>query len=113
LGEQLFAEVPRMALLWEAREIVFLARGDGPWTLAYGSGVYGPPESSLSVGDGTETFPAALGRRSYAAPAAGEKPGTERWRQIVLWGILGFAAAVLCGLAVYIVKSAKSGGTGG
>jgi hypothetical protein len=113
LGEQLFAEVPRMALLWEAREIVFLARGDGPWTLAYGSGVYGPPESSLSAEDGTETFPAALGRRSYAAPAAGEKAGTERWRQIVLWGILVFAAAVLCGLAVYIIKSAKNGETGG
>jgi hypothetical protein len=110
LGEQLFAEVPRMALLWEAREIVFLARGGGPWTLAYGSGAYGPPESSLSVEDGTETFPAALSRRQYVKPATGERAGTEQWRQIVLWGVLGLTAAVLCGLAVYIIKSTKNGG---
>ncbi|MDR1306048.1 MAG: DUF3999 domain-containing protein [Treponema sp.] len=108
-GEQVFTEVPRLTILWEALEIVFLARGEGPWTLAYGNGAYGPPESSLSgIRDEAETFPAALGRRSYTAPA-GKAAGTERWGQIVLWGILGFAAAALCGLAAYIVKSAKNG----
>jgi hypothetical protein len=109
LGEQVFAEAPRMTLLWEAREIVFLARGEGPWTLAYGSGDYGPPESSLRVDDGTETFPALPGLSRYLKPENGEKAGTERWRQIVLWSVLGFAAAVLCALAGYIIKSTKNG----
>ncbi|MDR2048064.1 MAG: DUF3999 domain-containing protein [Treponema sp.] len=110
LGEQVFTEVPQMALLWEARELVFLARGGGPWTLAYGSDGYGPPESSLSAGNETETFPASLGVRRYVKRETAEKAGTERWRQIVLWGVLGLAAAILSGLAVYIIKSAKNGG---
>jgi hypothetical protein len=111
LDEQLFAEVPRMALLWEAREIVFLARGDGPWTLAYGGADYGPPESSLSgVRDGMEIFPAALGRARYAKPETGGRAGPERWKQAALWGVLILAAAILSGLAVYIIKSTKNGG---
>ncbi|MDR2767656.1 MAG: DUF3999 domain-containing protein, partial [Treponema sp.] len=109
LGEQVFTEAPRMALLWEAREIVFLARGAGPWTLAYGSGGYGPSEPSLNIRNGAEIFPAVPGPARYAKPET-EKVETERWRQIVLWGVLGLAAAVLCGLAVYIIKSTKNGG---
>ncbi|MDR2143344.1 MAG: DUF3999 domain-containing protein, partial [Treponema sp.] len=110
LGEQVFTEVPQMTLLWEARELVFLARGGGPWTLAYGGGEYELPESSLSsVEDGTETFPASLGGGHYVKKETA-KAGTERWRQIVLWGVLGLAAAILCGLAVYIINSTKNGG---
>ncbi|MDR0586668.1 MAG: DUF3999 domain-containing protein, partial [Treponema sp.] len=110
LGEQVFTEVPQMALLWEAREIVFLARGEGPWILAYGGSDYGPPESSLDVMDGAEIFPAALGRTRYAKPETGGKAGGEIWKQVALWGVLILAAAILSGLAVYIIKSTKNGG---
>ncbi|MDR1506863.1 MAG: DUF3999 domain-containing protein [Treponema sp.] len=107
LGEQILDEVPEMILLWEARELVFLARGNGPWTLAYGSTEYGPPESPLSIQDGDQTFPAALGRAVYVTPKT-EKVITEKWKQMLLWGVLGLAAAVLSGLAVYIIKSVKT-----
>jgi hypothetical protein len=109
-GEQVFTEVPRMALLWEAREIVFLARGDGPWILAYGGAAYGPPESSLSVQDKAEIFPAALGRACYTKPETDGEAGTGRWEQAALWGVLVLAAAILSVLAVTIIKTTKNGG---
>jgi hypothetical protein len=111
LGEQLFTEVPQLTLLWETRELVFLASGEGPWTLAYGSGKYGPVESSLQIREGTEIFPALPGRGLYRKPeTAGAKAGTEKWKQTVLWGVLGLAAAVLSVLALYVIKSIKNGG---
>jgi hypothetical protein len=107
-GEQTWTEVPAMAFLWEPREIVFLARGGGPWTLAYGNGKYGPQESSLNIQEGTEIFPARLGPASYVEPESGGMAGTERWRQIILWGVLGLAAVVVSGLAFYAIRSISS-----
>jgi hypothetical protein len=105
-GEQVWTEVPAMELLWEPLEIVFLARGAGPWTLAYGNSEYEPQRSPLDVQDQSEIFPAVLGPASYSKP---EEPGTERWKQGALWAILGLAAAILSGLALYIIKSMNNG----
>ncbi|MDR3193226.1 MAG: DUF3999 domain-containing protein, partial [Treponema sp.] len=36
---------PACTIQWDPRELVFLGRGEGPWTLAWGNGDWGPPDS--------------------------------------------------------------------
>jgi hypothetical protein len=106
-GEQVFTEVPSLVLLWEAQEIVFLARGQGPWTLAYGNVEYGPLVP-LDIQSGAEILPALSGAAFYTGREEPKADHTARWRQIILWSVLILAAAVLSVLALWVIKSMKS-----
>jgi hypothetical protein len=110
-GELAFAAPPDCTIRWEPRELVFLGRGGGPWTLAWGSGDYGPPESGglqLPEGEPGPEIEAArpLGEARYR-PAAPAARAPQNWGPIVLWGVLIFAALSLSGLAFYIAQSMK------
>ena len=106
-GEQVFTEVPVLSVIWETQELVFLARGQGPWILAYGNENSGPV-SFMSAGE-EEVFPAVITNTAYKLREKTADSG-PRWKQIVLWVVLVLAAAALSAMAFYIIKSAKSEG---
>jgi Protein of unknown function (DUF3999) len=89
----------RLQATWDARELVFLARGSGPFVLAYGSATAGPSSVALEpLIKGITVLPAETGR-PYVLGGADRlrpPPATVPWRMAALWsalalGVLGLA----------------------
>lgn len=107
-GDIPFAAVPALRLFWEPRELLFLARGKGPWTLAYGrdqgvSATASPMLDQATVVAATvitEPVAAAVTDTPPAPPA--KKDDDNGW---VLWVVLGLAVLLLTGITVWLVKS--------
>jgi hypothetical protein len=109
-GDLAFSSLPGCAIRWAVYELVFLGRGEGPWTLAWGNGDYGPQGAgALKLpGDGDKA-PKIETVRPLGEPVYTPRPRTapSRWGQLILWSILILAAVFLSGLALYIAKSMK------
>jgi hypothetical protein len=112
-GEFSFSQVPRGVVTWAPEEIIFLARGEGPWTLRYGNPGAAPlSEASLdpaSLSHGEEELSRALptgegGYEKRSSPPPAENHGYGQW---ILWGILFLGVAVLSILALSIAGSMK------
>ena len=105
--------LPRLKLGWHPHELLFLAQGAGPYTLAYGSaraGTASAPIDALlrSLGGaadddriraGTTGVPRDLGGAQVLRPS---KP----WRQIALWVVLITAVLALGTLAFRVSREA-------
>jgi hypothetical protein len=100
------AALPGLKISWAVYELIFLGRGRGPWTLAWGSG-HGPPEEfSLPPGISADAIEDARALGSPVYQAGGRRTPRDRdWGSYILWGILILAALILSGLALYIAKS--------
>jgi hypothetical protein len=102
MGGHTFAETPLMELYWEGAELVFLASGKGPWTIAYGDALCEKAGESLAALAGEPAAPAQVLNSGYA------KKGPGGFGQFVLWGSLGLAVILLTLLSVFIIKAMKS-----
>jgi hypothetical protein len=108
-GEATFASVPELTLYWEPLILVFLSRGEGPWTLAYGNESCGSTSENnlpLTAEDMTNTLGATATGESYYTPHEPEKEKhLSKW---VLWGVLILAAGILTFLAFFVAKQLKN-----
>jgi hypothetical protein len=104
-GSQVFASVPDMLVNYEIREVVFLARGQGPWKAAYGNGRC-PPDSTLDIA-GLPAFEYAglTGEETYEPGGRKSRDGRRDYGEFALWAILILAALVLSFLAFNIAKN--------
>ena len=100
---------PQLRVGWIPHEIVFLARGGGPFMLAYGSGVAGGAAGSLaSIPKSVEIQSASLGdpqrlggdSRRVAAPAATSLLS----KSALLWSVLAVGVAFLAFMAYRLAK---------
>lgn len=99
--------LPRLQLGWLPHELVFLAQGDAPYTLAYGSARAGRTDqpvdellASLSARDGVDrTRPATLGEPHNLAGAEALQPAPP-WRRLGLWAVLIGAVLALAWFAL-------------
>ncbi|HET9358235.1 MAG TPA: DUF3999 domain-containing protein [Vicinamibacterales bacterium] len=105
---------PRLKVGWHPLELVFLAQGPRPYTLAYGSSRVGPSEApvdsllaSLDEADrASQVRLATVGEsRTLGGPAALEP--VLPWRRIALWGVLVAAVAALAFLATRVLRETK------
>lgn len=103
---------PRLVVEWVPHEIVFVARGAGPFSLAYGSSVAQPAAVSLAMLPGNVAIaPASL---SQPTSSGGESlllpPGTPfPWKTPLLWLVLVVGAGLLGWMAYRLSKDvAKS-----
>jgi hypothetical protein len=98
--------VLRIEAQWRAPDVVFLARGSAPFTLAYGSG------SAIGAATPLAALPVTLTPVRATHGAATVLGGDARrdssvafpWRKSVLWGILAFAVALLAAMAYRLMK---------
>ncbi|MDR1900568.1 MAG: DUF3999 domain-containing protein [Treponema sp.] len=110
-GDIPFGQAPVCYLSREVHELVFLARGRGPWTLAYGGREYGPPSGTGLAADtaGAETaraLPTGAARYEKREPPP---PEPERqWGRWALWAILILSVLVLSLLAFTLARSMRS-----
>jgi hypothetical protein len=108
---------PRLKVGWYPQELLFVARGDGPYTLAYGSGRVGrddtpidavlanlDEESRQRIREATLGAPYDLGGRDVlAAPRS--------WRREVLWAVLIGAVLVLGVFALRLFRESSAAST--
>jgi len=101
--------IPQLVVQWRAPELVFLARGAAPFTLAYGSG------SAIGAATSFAALPTTVStlRASLAAPHAlgGDdrlQPGSKfPWKNGLLWLVLAAAVVLLAGMALRLAKDLK------
>jgi hypothetical protein len=114
-GGVAFSSLPGCTIRWAVYELVFLGRGAGPWTLAWGNGGYGPQEAGdlkLSEFTGGTGAPEIETARPLGEPVYTPRPRTAarfygKWGRFVLWAVLILAVVFLSGLALYIARSMK------
>jgi len=108
-GGVLFSSLPECVIRWKPREIIFPARGKGPWTLAYGN-------AACPLRGQGEFLPLNGNEKPEPAFFTGEKryertdlPNVKDngYRVFILWGVLGAAVILLSFLAFTIAKSMK------
>jgi hypothetical protein len=101
---------PRLKVGWYPQELLFVARGDGPYTLAYGSGRVrrddGPIDAVLANLD--EQSRQRIREATLGAPydLGGKEVLTapRSWRREILWAVLIGAVAVLGALALRLFR---------
>jgi hypothetical protein len=102
---------PRLEAGWVPHQLLFLARGDGPFQLAYGSAQAAPAEvelESILPGLGREiaivearpTVPRILGGAARLTPP----PKPIDWRNVVLWLVLIAGVALLGAMAYRLTR---------
>lgn len=110
VGNAPLGQPPRLRVEWRPAEVVFAARGHGPFMLAYGSGTAPPaalPIASLIPGHGTdrtvEPARAIAGQNVQLAGPAALEPQADV-RQWGLWGVMGAGALVLGLMAARLLR---------
>ncbi len=116
------ANPPALILEWTPHELVFLAGGGGPFTLAYGSGRAEPPDAALGslletlkeggasdiAGRAAVGETVVLGGGEALHPPAPPLP----WRQWALWAVL-VAGVLLLGWMAWRLHREMRGGDAG
>ena len=108
VGDIPFAAAPDVRAYWNPLELVFLARGQGPWTLAFGrdSAVDAPALPLADLGAATAaTVTAQPDSPGHTAKTPFWDQGGTSGQQWMLWAVLGAAVVFLTGLAVYLFRS--------
>lgn len=110
---------PRLHLGWPSHGLYFLARGDGPYTLAFGNGSAAPPAEGVSnllarIDDAqSSTFiaPAAAGKPFILGDPDRLKPKPKPlpWQRIILWGVLVLGVLLLAGMAWRLYRQMAKG----
>ncbi|SBV92816.1 exported hypothetical protein [uncultured delta proteobacterium] len=107
-GDIPFAAAPGMRVYWQPRELLFLARGKGPWTLAFGrqtavqaSALPMLGQSDVQTAREIASPPTDTGATT---PAVAKKEESREW---VLWAVLILAVVFLSGVTVWLVRSMK------
>jgi len=112
--EAMLSGEPKLRLGWIPEQLYFIAQGEAPFTLAYGSARVGPVDTSLAqlltidkIQDQQQLIKAAqlgsriaLGNRDKLKPL--QRPAD--WKQIVLWLVLIFGVAALAYMALRLYK---------
>jgi hypothetical protein len=103
--------VVRLEAQWRAHELTFLARGGGPYQLAFGSSAiaatgagFGALPAGVAIVDTTLGAAQTLGGEVRLMPTAASFP----WKVTVLWAILGIAVLLLAGMAYRLSRNTGS-----
>ena len=92
----------RLHVEWVPNEVTFLARGQGPFLLVYGSATATPAETDLTqVPDKLEIAPATVGSSQVLGGSTRlvAKPAAFPWIRAVLWSVLLLAVVLLAWMA--------------
>jgi hypothetical protein len=102
--------LPRLKLGWHPQELLFLAQGAGPYTLAYGSARVGATDAPVAaVLAGLDDEARARVRSvtpgaPYDLGGAGVLEAPRSWRVVLLWGLLIAAVLTLGGFALRLFR---------
>ncbi|OMH38000.1 DUF3999 domain-containing protein [Motiliproteus sp. MSK22-1] len=107
---------PKLVWHWSPHQLLYSARGDGPFVLAYGSG-----KAGLITGSGLHVFAhnqqTALVNQQVQPGEQYELKGEEAlsktrevdWKQVMLWGVLILSALLLVAMAWSTLRQMRQG----
>jgi hypothetical protein len=98
----------RMETQWRAHELTFLARGGGPYELAFGSGAVVDAGTVFdSLPTGTSILEATLGATQVlGGPQRLQPPPAPfPWKSTLLWAILGLSILMLAAMAYRLSRN--------
>lgn len=115
--ESLGRSAPQLEIGWLPDRLLFVARGEGPFLLAYGNATIGPPplgaegllrdsavaEQPMKVASARPGTPRVLGGDARLQPPQPPPPPLP-WKQWALWAVLVLAVAVLGWLALRLFR---------
>lgn len=109
---------PAVEAGWQPHTLVFGARGDGPYRLAYGKAGLAPADASIeqllaATRDGQPKFVTQPARLGAPEVLGGEKRLTlsladRSWRTWILWAVLGAGVLLLGWMAARLARQMKS-----
>jgi hypothetical protein len=102
----------RLQVGWTPSDLVFLARGEGPFVVAYGSALAPAAETDLSsMPTAVTVMRATLGaRRELGGPARLARPAAEfPWKRALLWAVLAMGVCLLAWMAYRLSKDMDTG----
>ena len=109
-GNGLGSGKPKLRVAWAPHDIVFLARGEGPFTLAFGNASATASTGRIAaLPRGAHVLHASLEERevlggaSRLQPASSAMPG----KSTILWAVLGLAVALLAYMAYRLARDLK------
>lgn len=112
------AAAPSLSLGVTAEQLLFLARGAGPFVLAVGDAQAKAADlapATLIPGYDTDAAPqistASLGALGAAVPAAPSAPaalGPVGWKTLALWAVLLVGIACIGAMALYLLRQTKA-----
>jgi len=117
------AQMPRLELGWQQDQVVFLGRGDGPYTLAFGSTKAAEDEghlqNNLVLAALRETKSETHFRRIEPGPLqtlGGDQALTPRlsaasWKKILLWAVLVAGVTLLAFMTRTILREMRANKT--
>jgi hypothetical protein len=123
-ANDVFAAQPSLELGYRPARLRFLAKGAGPYTLAFGSrraepasaracdsllGNLSPEEREQNLGEGYVGAERTLGGDHALRPLPKKTP----LRQVILWGVLIFGVGVLIALALSLLRRIRPEGNDG
>lgn len=120
-GRAFDGEPPSVRIGWLAHTLVFVARGEGPFVLAYGSATAESRTTRAQALLAELQQPAVLGADGFSLPRAtvlgeitlgGEQalsvpPPPTDWNRIILWVVLVAAVLVLLMMAVRLLREER------
>ncbi len=104
----------RLQVAWRPAELTFLARGAGPYLLAYGCATAPNAQSNLrSIPSSVAVLPAALGeQRELGGRSRLIEPAPPfPWRRASLWAVLALCVGVLAVMAYRLSKEVNRAST--
>ncbi len=110
--------VPRLQAGYRPHDLYFIARGRGPYTLAYGSAIVKPLAVDVAglitgirrqQGQAIERWVRPMGNRIVlgGAPRLAPQPKPLPMRRIVLWSILVAGVLIMAGMAWHLARRMK------
>jgi hypothetical protein len=108
-GGGLGRSAPQLNVGWLPHEVVFLARGMGPFTLAYGSVAVGAA-SSLNIPANVPVLNATLADAEVLGGDVASRPRMPTFwsKSTLLWTVLGIGVALLAFMAYRLATELKS-----
>lgn len=116
-GDGMGSAPPQMKFAWQADELYFLARGKGPFTLAYGNAdaeAPGKPVDALmhALSDDQQSgliTTATLGQPLELRGEDALRPGMKiHWQRILLWSVLVIGVLVIAAITLRLYKQMGS-----
>jgi Protein of unknown function (DUF3999) len=106
------AEPLQLQVAWAPSDIVFLARGSGPFMLTYGSALAPSAETDLSAMPTAVTVLRATldGRRQLGGQARLAKPAEFPWKRVLLWAVLALSVCLLAWMAYRVTREMGENG---
>jgi hypothetical protein len=115
-GGGLGTGTPKLTLGWVPHELVFIARGSGPFQLAYGSATALPDESPVESilaeiakpGDGKSLVTIVTATLAPQVVLGGEErrfaPHLFPWKSVSLWAALAIGVILLAWMAMRLAR---------